>query len=336
MARNAEKQNKNLSLPKGIRQKENGSYCIDFKQNGRRHTKTVKTLQEAISILAEITEFEDLKEKKDITVGRAISYCYRTQWKTFKNIAQLTMITKHISHYFGDKTLVSKINQENIAGFIDYLRERKRKDSSINIYLSKLGTIFNRVYDDELVTKKIKVKLLRVRSKDKNIISQEQETAIIEYFRNAGKFENADLTLLLLRTGLRISEALKLQREHIDTDQNIIYIYENKTDNPRGIPVGDDVMEMLHLRMSNDKLFPHTTTETYRNALNKVKQALELPDDITIHSLRHTCITRLAQQGANASIIMAWAGHKSIQTSQRYIHLGVNDVKAFAKNAGII
>jgi integrase len=40
------------------------------------------------------------------------------------------------------------------------------------------------------------------------------------------------------------------------------------------------------------------------------------------HDLRHSFCTRLAENGSNAFVIMKAAGHKSAQTSARYIHLG--------------
>jgi integrase len=43
--------------------------------------------------------------------------------------------------------------------------------------------------------------------------------------------------------------------------------------------------------------------------------------DFRWHDLRHTFCTRLAQNHANAFVIMKAAGHKSAQTSSRYIHL---------------
>jgi len=50
-----------------------------------------------------------------------------------------------------------------------------------------------------------------------------------------------------------------------------------------------------------------------------VKQYL-FPKDFVLHSLRHTCLTRLGEAGADAFTIMRLAGHSSVTVSQRYVH----------------
>lgn len=43
---------------------------------------------------------------------------------------------------------------------------------------------------------------------------------------------------------------------------------------------------------------------------------------VTPHDLRHTCFTRLAEQGVPPHEIMALAGHESLASVQRYLHAG--------------
>jgi len=44
------------------------------------------------------------------------------------------------------------------------------------------------------------------------------------------------------------------------------------------------------------------------------------PEDFVLHSLRHTCLTRLGEAAADAFTIMKLAGHSSVTVSQRYVH----------------
>jgi integrase len=44
------------------------------------------------------------------------------------------------------------------------------------------------------------------------------------------------------------------------------------------------------------------------------------PKDFVIHSLRHACLTRLGEAGADAFTIMRLAGHSSVTVSQRNVH----------------
>ena len=40
-----------------------------------------------------------------------------------------------------------------------------------------------------------------------------------------------------------------------------------------------------------------------------------------IHSLRHTCASRLARAGVPIVVVKEWLGHKDIQTTLRYVHM---------------
>jgi integrase len=51
-----------------------------------------------------------------------------------------------------------------------------------------------------------------------------------------------------------------------------------------------------------------------------VREALKLPADFVLHSLRHTYGARLGEAGAGAFEIMRLMGHASVTTSQRYVH----------------
>ena len=52
----------------------------------------------------------------------------------------------------------------------------------------------------------------------------------------------------------------------------------------------------------------------------RVRGRLKLPAEFVLYSLRHTALTRLGENGADAFTIMRIAGHSSVTTSQRYVH----------------
>ena len=263
--------------------------------------------------------------KQDFTIGQAVDYCLKTQWQSF--CGAIHYHTNAILKFFGKDKKINTITQMDISNFINSCRNAGLLDSSINVHLSKLATIFNRLLEDEIIDKKIKVKKIKLRSKEKNIISQEMEEIFLS---NIKKEVHRDLVVLLLETGLRINEALNLKKEHIDLQEGFLYIYANKTDTPRAVPITSRVREILSKRIGNADLFPRVRYNAFYTMLKNAVKAAGLPEDITVHSLRHTCLSRLAKNGANASLIMAWAGHKKLSTSQQYIHMNPQDLKNFA------
>jgi hypothetical protein len=50
------------------------------------------------------------------------------------------------------------------------------------------------------------------------------------------------------------------------------------------------------------------------------KKVFQFPQELVLHSLRHTFLTRMGEAGADAFTIMKVANHSSVTMSQRYIH----------------
>ena len=64
----------------------------------------------------------------------------------------------------------------------------------------------------------------------------------------------------------------------------------------------------------------------------KVRETLEMPADLVVHSLRHTMVTRLGMLGVDVFTIMKIAGHSSLTISLRYVHPSPGSVeRAFEK-----
>lgn len=46
-----------------------------------------------------------------------------------------------------------------------------------------------------------------------------------------------------------------------------------------------------------------------------------------MHSLRHTCITRLLKKGIGIEVVQKIVGHKEIRMTQRYNHPSKDDLR---------
>jgi site-specific recombinase XerD len=65
--------------------------------------------------------------------------------------------------------------------------------------------------------------------------------------------------------------------------------------------------------------------DTLASWIKRVERRPGLPDKGRIHILRHTFCSRLAACGAPTMAIKELAGHSSIVTTQRYMHLSPSD-----------
>jgi integrase/recombinase XerD len=139
---------------------------------------------------------------------------------------------------------------------------------------------------------------------------------------------------VLLSTGLRISEALSLNRQSIDPATGEAEIV-GKGNKPRTVFFSPDciswIQRSLDTRFDNHPAIFVTTgrepRRLSRDDMSKVFRRLRLRSGInkklTPHLLRHTFCTSLLHRGADITFIKELAGHRDIQTTARY-YLGVD------------
>ena len=142
---------------------------------------------------------------------------------------------------------------------------------------------------------------------------------------------------LLLFTGARRSEVLRLKWEHVDLKHGYLRLADSKTgakDIPLGTPAVDllDAMPKLN---GNPYVFPSTRGEGPYVGLPKAWEGLRaragLPG-VRIHDLRHSFASMGASSGNSLLMIGALLGHKDPKTTQRYAHIAHDPAKAAADN----
>jgi integrase/recombinase XerD len=141
------------------------------------------------------------------------------------------------------------------------------------------------------------------------------------------------LVILLLNTGLRISEALALNRKPFDQQQPEVDIV-GKGGKRRTVFLNEECFRGVsqYLRFRDDEepaLFVTTgfARRLARDDISKYFKAVRLKVGLdkpfTPHILRHTYCTHLLHNGADIRFIKELAGHQDIQTTAKY-YLGVD------------
>ena len=136
----------------------------------------------------------------------------------------------------------------------------------------------------------------------------------------------------LVDCGLRISEGCNLQREHVTFDgcPVAVRVVKGKSKfSRREVPLtarAAAVVEACLKKLNSKWVFTnrggkmrmgrHYPSEQFR----VIRDAMNLDQDMVLHSCRHTFCTNLGRAGADAFTIQKLAGHSSILISQRYVH----------------
>ena len=147
----------------------------------------------------------------------------------------------------------------------------------------------------------------------------------------------AHLMRFLLDTGCRLGEALNVGVNDLKTRNSAVFVsfprYTTKNEKPRELPLTTAIRQSLpHLRQTavGGKLFP-MKSQTVWYMFSTIRSELVAEgfavSDVVLHTMRHTCLTRLARSGkVPLERISDWAGHSTLQvTMDHYRHMMPED-----------
>ena len=138
--------------------------------------------------------------------------------------------------------------------------------------------------------------------------------------------------------GLRISEAVRLTVSAIDSERMVLRVANGKGRKDRYVMLSPKLLAVLRewwqVERPRHWLFPGARPETpiTREAVNRachvaVRRA-RLTKAISPHGLRHAFAVHLLEAGADLRTIQLLLGHRSIETTTRYLQLATTTVCA--------
>lgn len=136
------------------------------------------------------------------------------------------------------------------------------------------------------------------------------------------------LIILIYSVGLRISEALSLNKKEFLTSRDCLNIL-GKGGKYRTVPIIpivreaiDDYLDACEFKMS-EALFVNNKGErlsasALQKLIRKIRNTLNLSEYVTPHALRHSCATHLMEYSGELREIQELLGHSSIVSTQIY------------------
>jgi integrase/recombinase XerC len=138
---------------------------------------------------------------------------------------------------------------------------------------------------------------------------------------------------MFLQTGIRISELCNLTLSDVDLADRTLTIRQGKGMADRTIELEKKgcqaIKNYLQSRPQNlsDSLFLNYQAEPLsergvQKLLQKYVKLSGITKKISPHSLRHTFATYKAERGVSPYQLQQWLGHRNLNTTQIYVHLG--------------
>jgi len=237
------------------------------------------------------------------------------------------------------KLEVGEITKDDIRAYLDYVAtERDNCGATRARKLAAIKSFFNYLVENEglKVNPAASIKSPRIPEKEPEYLTEEECIRLLETIarKSRPRVRERDMAIaaLFLHTGLRVSELTTLKLINVDFDRGQIKI-TRKGNKEQYLHLNGETVNMLTRYLAkrpeaeNGRLFVGTNG----NNLDRwyiyriVRRYLELANISKgkhgPHLLRHTFCTRLHQKGVGPFTIKDLAGHKSLNTTMRYIKI---------------
>ena len=224
------------------------------------------------------------------------------------------------------------LNHKGICAFVEFEQARGLKTLSIINNLEAINTFLSFLVKQKVLPHEIrqhKIKLKKPEALPRAIPKEDVQLLL----GVTNTVLDRALILLLLRTGMRIGELLKVKVQDILFQEQKILIYQGeKNYQGRVVYYSKDAEKSLQQWLRQRKniseyLFanqhgkPISYTTTYR-IMKEVLQRAQLEGrKYSLHSLRHTFATDMLNAGMRIEVLQQLLGHQEIGVTMRYAKL---------------
>jgi site-specific recombinase XerD len=230
------------------------------------------------------------------------------------------------------KREIERIERVDLEGFIEHEQDRGLRISTVRTRLACIIAFLHFLMEQDIVPgsllkRGIKLKLPDVLPRAMNPADVRKLLSVIDDIRDRALF------LLLLRTGIRIGEALGLRLNDLDIRDRKVHLFEGeKNSMGRVVYLSDDALFAIKLwlrRRDKDKEFvfysrgnTHLCYSTGRSRFVRyLKKAGLDQKGYTVHCLRHTFASELLNAGMRLECLQQLLGHQDIEVTRRYARL---------------
>ena len=259
-------------------------------------------------------------------------------YKPSTKMAVQSLLDRQLLPAFGSKPL-DRITLAHITRWFD--RFSWTAPGNANHALDLLTQIMNFAIDRDLLeTNPARAVKRNRRTALTRFLSREEiarlHRALDRQTRNSSR-EQADIIRLLLLTGCRRSEIVRLRWSEVDRDK--LVLADSKT-GPRTVPLNTQARRILERRPrgASPFVFPSPRDPARPRSRNlsfwyRARREAGI-EDVRLHDLRHTHASHAVMNGIPVPVVSRLLGHSDVRTTLRYAHLGDREIEQAAERVG--
>lgn len=339
--------------------RKNNRWYIDYYYDGKRKREVVTvegkdpstiTLRDAEKALAirrgEIAQgkFSLATTEKPVKFEKLVEAYLKWADENHKSPERDYTSCKNLLAYFSEGKNIYSFSLWAIEKYKAERKKQGRKPETINKEIGALRRMFNLSIEGTLSVKVGRspvhgIKALKVpQSKVRTLKEWEFHklySVASESFR--------PILLCACITGMRRSEIAKLKWENVDLEDGYIHVIDTKNGEPRTIPIGEPLFEVLRSlksRASCEFVFtstdgkPYTSLTSWKRTWTTALRRSGI-EKCRFHDLRHTFVSNLiVGEKEDFATVMALSGHKDISMLKRYSHTREEAKKAAIQKLG--
>ncbi len=278
-------------------------------------------LSSATPLFSTFADYEVWLSKQPLSLHT--QRAYRTQ------VRQFCVYLNQTDSEYGDPLKDEHARNYAVRDYKAYLKTvRKRKPTTVNIALAAIDNFYR-----FLQMSPADVKREDLPQQAPRALTENEQKRFLRAIERCSSARDQAIASLLFYTGLRIGECAALNQDDIliSARKGTVIVRQGKRDSYREIPLNANVRKSLDVWIiQRGEVFPANKDEAFflnrqggrlsTRAIDMVLRKLSEEADVILsaHILRHTCITNLVRNGTDLVLVAEVAGHRRLETTQRY------------------
>lgn len=277
------------------------------------------------------------------TIQDALDHATKVKWKNAKGAHKKAQLVKVVGKDIGAKRL-DTFGYNELEEWVTRLYDSGQAVETVKSKVSCVMTALKLVQPKGWIKAVPLVPPLGSSDNTKlRWLTEDEETRLLKACDSQRRAVIAetmrDAIVFMVDTGARVGELLKVRDDSLFERGAVtcVEFLDRKAADDLRIPLTRRAHEAIRrllksrfwqsrIRGTRDSQRRHASAQNWiTHRFAEIRDAAKLPD-VTAHTLRHTCGSRLVQRGVSIYKVQKWLGHSDIRQTERYSHLAPNDL----------